>query len=97
MTTLAVDELPLEPLPEPVQVQPQLVSEAEAGEANAGGAVAAALDATHSEANQTGSFDPAGAPIQSSGPAAPLVTALVPTIMFVVAALLVGSLRRRRK
>jgi hypothetical protein len=43
-----------------------------------------------------GEFSRQGAARQAAGPATPLVTALGPTVLFIIAALMIGSLRRRR-
>lgn len=98
--TLDVAELPLEPLPTPLLLKPAADTLADT--------LAETLDPIQSEVNTLleeeaqdaasppGDFSKVGAAVKTSGAAEPLVMALVPTVLFIVAALFFGSLIRRK-
>ena len=99
-TTLDIPESPVVALPTPATAQ-ELAAEMAASE-DAALAQPPPIKPTSSLLSENepsipkGEFSTVGAPAQAAGPAAPLVMALAPTIVFVVAALLIGSFRRRR-
>ena len=99
-TTLDIPESPVVALPTPATAQ-ELAAEMAASE-DAALAQPPPIKPTSSLLSENepsipkGEFSTVGAPAQTAGPAAPLVMALAPTIVFVVAALLIGSFRRRR-
>ncbi len=99
-TTLDVAESPVVPLPTPATAQ-EIAAEIAATEDAAlpqppSSAPTSSVLSENEPSVPKGEFSKEGAPTQAAGPAAPLVMALAPTIVFIVAALLIGSLRRRR-
>jgi hypothetical protein len=100
--TLNTPELPVVPLPEPILAVPSIrnTSVAAAQTAAATSTAAFAQPATpaplESAAAQPGEFAWDRTTVQAPSPAAPLVSSLAVSAVFVVVLLLVGSLRRQR-
>lgn len=100
-TTLDLSESPVIPLLTPATAEENAAEIAAAEDAAIAEPVsstptASGLLSENEPSVSKGEFSTEGAAVQTAGPAAPLVMALAPTIVFIVAALLIGSLRRRR-
>lgn len=94
-TTLDVPEQPVEPLPTPaLAVVPAQVMNEPAPTP----VILPTLipEVTGGVSTPRPQFSSQPAPEETGGPAAPVVGALTPTVLFVIAALIVGSLRHRR-